>query len=90
MKAIKYKSNGHYGETQFSEDVDILRLNAEASGLDTNDYDIVDVDPEEYKQAVKAQNESLQKYTKEQKILLKEKMEELAKDALIQEGLWIE
>lgn len=55
MKICRFKS-GRLGETQHREDAEVLIHNAKAAGFEDEDFEIVDMTPEEYRAAITVQN----------------------------------
>lgn len=56
MKIFKHKLTGRLGETQFGEDAEVLIRNAKSAGFKGEDFEIVDMTPEEYKTAIAIQS----------------------------------
>jgi len=56
MKAFRNKITGRLGETQFSDDADVLVRNAQSAGFTDDQISIVDITPEAYAAEIKEQN----------------------------------
>lgn len=56
MKVFKHKLTGKLGETQFSEDAEVLIRNAKAAGFKDEEIEIVDMVHQQYEEAIKVQN----------------------------------
>lgn len=56
MKVFQNKLTGRLGETQFSDDVDVLIRNAKSGGFTDAEISIVDMTTAEYKVAIALQN----------------------------------
>ena len=56
MKVMKNKLTGRLGETQFSDDAEVLIRNAKACGIPDAEISIIDMIPLKYEAAIKLQN----------------------------------
>lgn len=58
MKVFRNKLTMRLGETQFSEDAEVLKVNARAAGILETEIEIIDMTPEAYDAAIKIQNQA--------------------------------
>ena len=56
MKVFKNKFTGKLGETQFSDDAEVLIRNAKSCGIPDTEISIIDMNSAEYEAAIKLQN----------------------------------
>ncbi len=67
MKVFKNKLTGRLGETQFGNDSVVLIKNAKSCGYKDEEIEIIDMTEQEYREAIKAQNENNLSYQEKRK-----------------------
>lgn len=74
MKAFRNKHTSRLGETQFSEDAEVLIRNAKSAGFTDEEIEIIDTTMEEYNKIIGMQNKEDWEFVIEAKKLTEEKI----------------
>jgi exopolyphosphatase/pppGpp-phosphohydrolase len=83
MKAFRHKLTGRLGETQFGNDTEVLIHNAKSAGFQDAEIEIIDMTLQDYREAIKTQNENDMSKEQKDEIKIKKEMDRILREQAI-------